>query len=71
MSLILDQKIHQPTNRRISYPLDGPIHLIDKITGKHGTIDVVNVNSNRVRIAFGLPDNVTILRDKVYLEDDS
>lgn len=48
---------------------DGPFHYIDNDTGVESTIEVLRVKGNQVVLGFNIPDNVTILRDKVYQEE--
>ena len=52
-------------------PSDGPFHYIDDDTGVESTIEVLKISGNQVVLGFNIPDNVTILRDKVYQEEDN
>ena len=45
---------------------DGPFHIINEDTGDEGTVEVVRVNGQQVRLAFNFGDNITILRDVLY-----
>jgi sRNA-binding carbon storage regulator CsrA len=48
---------------------DGPIHIINEDTGEEGTIEVVGVSGQQVRIAFNFDQNITVLRDIPYQRD--
>ena len=46
----------------------GPIHLIDKETGKEIEIAVQQIG-RQFRIGITAPDSILILRDKLYKEE--
>jgi sRNA-binding carbon storage regulator CsrA len=48
---------------------DGPIHIINEDTGDEGTVEVVGVDGQQVRLAFTFDQNITILRDIPYQRD--
>tara|TARA_R110002012_G_scaffold108477_1_gene251172 strand:+ start:59 stop:241 length:183 start_codon:yes stop_codon:yes gene_type:complete len=47
---------------------DGPIHFVDNNTGIEHSIDILEVKGGQVKIGFNIPDNITVLRDRVYQE---
>ena len=55
MALVLTQTV-----------FDGPIHIIDKTTGEHITIDLVTVNGGQAKYAITASDNIIIDRDVVH-----
>jgi len=57
--LILTQTIH-----------DGSIHLTIEPTGEHIELKILGIKNSQVRWGLEAPDNVTILRDKLYLENE-
>lgn len=59
MSLVLTQNVGR----------DGCIHITNKETGEHMTIDVVDIQGRQARIAFNFPDNYSIQRDVIYQKD--
>ena len=55
MALVLTQKAS-----------DGPIHFIDKDTGEHIEIQLIQVDYGKARYAITASDNIEILRDVLY-----
>jgi len=58
--LILSQSIH-----------DGSIHLTVEPTGEHIEIKILGIKDRQVRWGLDAPDNVTILRDKLFQEQEN
>ena len=44
----------------------GPIHLTNKNTNEHIEIQLLSVSKGQIRIGFTASDNIEILRDKLY-----
>lgn len=45
---------------------DGPFHITIEPSGEYIQIDVLSVRGQQARIGITMPDNVTVLRDKLY-----
>jgi len=58
--LILSQNIH-----------DGSIHLTIEPTGEHIEIKILGIKDRVVRWGLDAPDNVTILRDKLFQDKEN
>ena len=58
MALILTQAVK-----------DGPFHLTVEGSGEYIVIDVIEVQGQQCRISIEAPDNVIILRDKIWLQN--
>lgn len=50
---------------------DGSIHLTIEPTGEHIEIKVLGVKNQQVKWGLDAPDNVTILRDKLYQDKEN
>ena len=46
--------------------IDGPIHMINNDTGEKMTIEVLQIRGNQCKLSFKASNNITILRDSVY-----
>ena len=49
---------------------DGAFHIIIEPSGEHIEIDILSIQGQQARVGFTMPDNVTVLRDKIYENQD-
>lgn len=68
MALNLTVRMFKNRLSRMLSPDDGPIHIINNDTNEEGTVSILSVDGNKVKVSIDLPDNYTILRDKLYQE---
>ena len=48
-------------------PTSGPVHL--QVGDIEILVDIMTIGSHQVKVSYTAPDDVVILRDKIYWED--
>lgn len=49
---------------------DGPFHITIEPSGEHIEIDILSIQGQQARVGLTMPDNVTVLRDKLYQDNE-